>query len=229
MNQVITRGIVLTRTNYQEADRIITLLTPDHGKVRVLAKGVRKSKSKLAGGIELFSIAEIGFIRGRGELATLTSSRLVVHYGNIVKHIDRTMLGYELIKQLHRATEDDTEQAYFDLTHELFTALEQATIPLDVVRFWFYTQMLSQTGHAPNLHRDVSGKPLQPDTNYMFGYEDMTFTSHPNGVFRADDIKFLRLAFAGNKPAVLAQVAGSKELTSRNVQLVQSMIPRYIR
>jgi DNA repair protein RecO (recombination protein O) len=71
MKRFKTNGIILARTNYGEADRIITFLTPDHGKVKVIAKAVRKSKSKLAGGIELFSISQISFIIGRGEINTL--------------------------------------------------------------------------------------------------------------------------------------------------------------
>ena len=50
-----TKAIVLRRTDYGEADRILQLLTPS-GKRSVIARGVRKEKSKLAGGIELFSV-----------------------------------------------------------------------------------------------------------------------------------------------------------------------------
>src|ERR1700676_1640031 len=49
INQIITTGIVLRRINYMEADRIITILTPDYGKLTLFAKGVRKANSKLAG------------------------------------------------------------------------------------------------------------------------------------------------------------------------------------
>ncbi len=113
MNQIVTKGIVLTRTDYGEADRIITMLTPDQGKVRVIAKGVRRVKSKLAGGIELFSVSSITYIPGRKEIGTLVSTRLQQHFGNIVKDIDRTMLGYELLKRLNKATEDDVDDDYF--------------------------------------------------------------------------------------------------------------------
>ncbi|MDO8591465.1 MAG: DNA repair protein RecO, partial [bacterium] len=71
MNRYVTQGIVLSRTDFGEADRILTFLTNDHGKVRAIAKGVRKSKSKLAGGIELFSISDLTLIIGRGEINTL--------------------------------------------------------------------------------------------------------------------------------------------------------------
>src|SRR5689334_13497784 len=100
MRKLNTQGIVIARTNYGEAARIITFLTPDHGKLKVMAKGVRKSKSKLAGGIELFSVSHIGILKGKGEVDTLVSSRLIKHYGNIVKELDRTNLGYQLIKEL---------------------------------------------------------------------------------------------------------------------------------
>ena len=53
MKQQTTKAIVLRRTNYGEADRIVTFLTPV-GKIRAMVKGVRGSKGKWAGGIGLF-------------------------------------------------------------------------------------------------------------------------------------------------------------------------------
>ena len=69
-----TRAIVLRRTNYGESDRILNLLTPE-GKVAVLAKGVRKEKSRLAGGIELFSISDVVIHQGRSNLGILTGAK----------------------------------------------------------------------------------------------------------------------------------------------------------
>src|SRR5664279_3509870 len=123
MRQIVSEAIILNRIDYGEADRILTLLTPDYGKLSLVAKGVRRIKSKLAGGIELFSVSDITFIKGRGEIGTLVSTRLKKHYGAIVTDYERTMLGYELIKRLHRVTEDQTESEYFDLLREAFEAL----------------------------------------------------------------------------------------------------------
>src|SRR4051812_30345333 len=105
MRQIVTKGIVLSRTDFGEADRILTVLTPNEGKISLMAKGVRKIKSKLAGGIELFSISSITFIPGRGEVGTLISSRLDIHFSNIVRDINRTMLGYDMLKLINRVTE----------------------------------------------------------------------------------------------------------------------------
>lgn len=229
MNQVITSGIVLTRTNFQEADKIMTLLTPDNGKVSVLARGVRKSKSKLAAGIELFSVSEISFIRGRGELSTLVSARLNKHYGRIVQDIGRTMAGYEIIKLLNKVTEDAPGPEYFELLLEAYESLDNKNIPLDLIHLWFYAQLLKLAGHTPNLRTVRSGQPLTIDGSYEFSQDDMSFEPRPDGPFEADHIKYLRLSFGGNTPHILHKVKGSGSLLAPCLQLVRTMLPNHIR
>lgn len=213
MKQLVTTGIILSRTDYGEADRILTLITPDQGKLRLLARGVRRIKSKLAGGIELFSVSTITFASGRGELGTLVSTRLVQHYDQIAKDLQRTMAGYDLIKQLNKTTEDQPEPEYFALLKEAFEALNEPQIPLPLIQFWFAAQLLKLGGHAPNLQTDELGKKLVPDQLYDFDLDRMTFVANPlSGRFNANHIKFLRLVFAGNSPKVLTQVQGMGQL-----------------
>lgn len=220
MNQIVTHGIILARTDYGEADRIITMLTPDRGKLRLIAKGVRRMKSKLAGGIELFSTSEITYLPGRGEIGTLVSTRLQRHYARIVENVDRTMLGYDLIKQLHKATEDEPEPDYYHLLEQSFQVLDDATIHTDLIRLWFSAQLLRLGGHTPNLQTEAGGAKLQADGEYEFNFDDSAFFSRSGATFRADDIKFLRLVFAGNAPVVLRKVSGADELVQHTGRLV---------
>lgn len=229
MRQLVTQAIVLSRTDYGEADRILTLLTPDQGKLSLLAKGVRRVKSKLAGGIELFSVSTITFIRGRGEVGTLVSARLERHYGHIVQDLDRTMLGYELIKDTHKTTEDEPEPAYFELLVKAFEALDDQTILPELIRFWFSAQLLQVAGHEPNLQLDTLGRRLQADKTYDFSFEHMTFTPTDNGRFNASHIKFLRLAVARHSAKTLAQVQGSAELLTATAPLVNTMRQNLLR
>lgn len=229
MNQIVTEAIILSRTDYGEADRILTLLTPDHGKLRLMAKGVRRVKSKLAGGIELFSVSTITFVRGRGEVGTLVSTRLVKHYSRIVEHLDRTMLGYELIKQLNKITEDEPEPEYFELLKQLFEALDDPGAPLSLVKFWFSAQLLRLTGHTPNLQTDVAGRRLTPDEAYNFDYEQMGFAPNPRGRFGASHIKFLRLSFAAHPAKTLGQVQGGAALAEGLAPLLSSMLQTHLR
>lgn len=224
MKQLTTQAIVLSRTDFGEADRILTLLTPEYGKLRVMAKGVRRVKSKLAGGIELFSVSDIAFIKGRGDIGTLLSSRLYKHYGNIVKDIERTMLGYDLIKQLSRAIEDEPGPEYFELLRQTIEALDDFSVSLDLVRFWFKAQLLRLNGLTPNLQTDVQGEKLVADGRYSFDFEHMAFVGMPDtGRFTADHIKLLRLAFSGNTAIVLQRVGNIKGLMLDVAPIVSQM------
>jgi DNA repair protein RecO (recombination protein O) len=218
-----TQAIVLSRTDYGEADRIITFLTPDQGKLRLMARGVRKAKSKVAGGVELFSTSDISFLRGKGEVGTLVSARLQKHYGSI----ERVQLGYELIKILNRATEDEPEPEYYELLENAFEALDNAEIPYDLIRLWFVSQLIRQGGHQPNLNSDSEGNKLEADKKYEFNFDQMAF-KHPGSV-NTDAIKFLRLLFSPNKPKILAQIQGSAELIEQLNPLVQTIASQYIR
>ncbi len=229
MKQLLTRGSVLARTEYGEADRILTVLTPDYGKLRLMARGVRRPKSKLAAGIELFSISDISFIRGRGEIGTLVSTRLIKHHDRIVHELDRVRLGYELLKMLNRATEDQPESEYFTLLEQALTALNNHDLDLALIRLWFGAQLLRQAGHQPNLHTTADNDKLQAGQRYNFDFEAVSFTPHETGTYSTDDIKFLRLLFSGNQPLVLAHVENSTDLTSTCSPLVQTMLQTYIR
>jgi DNA repair protein RecO (recombination protein O) len=256
MKQLVTQGIVLQRTDYLEADRILVLLTPDQGKLHVLAKGVRKVKSKLAGGIELFSVSQITYIKGRSDLGTLVSSRLVKHYGGIVKDINRTMMGYELIKLLNKSTEDEPEEDYFAILQGAFEALEDASIELPLIQAWFTMQLLRVAGHTPNLQTDVAGNKLDVAARYNFSFDDMAFTAGATqstydynefsgssavgessgryapaniGRFSANHIKFLRLGFSGYPAKGLAHVQGSDGLVAELTPLVNTMRQAFLR
>jgi DNA repair protein RecO len=228
-SQVVTTGIVLTRRDFQEADRIITVLTPDHGKVGMIAKGVRRPNSKLAGGIELFSVSNITYLPGRGDLSTLVSSRLITHYGNIVKDIQRTMLGYDLLKRMNRVTEDAAEQAYFDILRATLEGLNDLDLPTELTELWFSMQLLKVSGHSPNLTRDVAGKKLEADETYLFDYDDMAFRQQKNGPFGANHIRLLRLGFGTDEPTVLKQVKGAADCAPAALNFAKTILGRYVR
>jgi len=227
MNRVNTQAIVLSRTDYGEADRILTFLTPDQGKVSAIAKGVRKQKSKLAGGIELFSVSEISYIVGRRDISTLISSRLIKHYGNIVKDLDRTNAAYEATKTINKATEDNPEQAYFDLLTTALESLDDSSIELEIIQSWFPAQLLRLGGHTPNLRTQHGGQKLEAGQTYNFNFDNMSFES--GETVGADQIKFLRLLFSENQPKTLQKVSRAGELAAQSLRLIQPMLQAYIR
>lgn len=226
---IVTQAIVLSRVNYAEADRIIGFLTADHGKISVIAKGVRKQKSKLAGGIELFSISDISYITGRRDIGTLISSRLKSHFGNIVKTVDSTALAYEIIGLVNKATEEGADSEYFTLAKDSLSALDQPTLSTDIVACWFYAHLLKLSGHQPNLKTDITGNALAESQKYDFDLSEMKFERSQNGLYSAKQIKFLRLCFAAVSPAVIAKIENGDDYAKQAKQLLLSMLRPYVR
>ena len=66
INTSSTLALIIGRRNYREADRLLTIFTEKNGKMIVRAKGVRLSKSKRGGHIELFNTVKVQIIEGRG-------------------------------------------------------------------------------------------------------------------------------------------------------------------
>lgn len=210
MKTVTTRAIVLRRTNYGEADRILQLLTPE-GRRSVMARGVRKQKSKLAGGIELFAICDVVLGEGKGQLGVLTSSRLVHFYRHIIEDYDRLQFGYFAIQQVTKASENVDEPEWFDLLSEVFMGLDAVTIPLSLTQTWFYLKYAGLLGHQLNLEIDTNGEKLLSERTYRYDIGEQGLRELTSGELTAEHIKLLRL-ISTRSLKILAQIGGVDEI-----------------
>lgn len=200
------RAIVLRRTNYGEADRILQLLTPE-GRRSVMARGVRKEKSRLAGGIELFAVCDVVIGRGKGKLAILTSARLVKFYRNIMTDYERMEFCYEAMRHVATASESVDEPQWYDILSEVLMALDTATIDTALIKTWFYLHYSAMLGRELSLTHDVNGEKLLPDTAYAYDIAESGFRKATGGEVMSAHITLLRLISA--KPlSVLVQIGG---------------------
>lgn len=205
-----TRAIVLRRTNYGEADRIVQLLTPT-GKHSVIAKGVRREKSRLAGGIELFAICDVVIGQGKSELGVLTSARLVQFYGSIMQDYDRMQFAYTTIKLITKASEMVDEPEWYDILAEVLMGLDVKSISLELIQAWFYLRYAALLGHELSLFHDTEGEKLSPDVKYRYDETDQGFRIVSQGEIGPEHIKLLRLI--ATKPLkALAQIGGIKDV-----------------
>ena len=210
MSDIRTRAIILRRTNYAEADRILQLLTPE-GRKTAIAKGVRREKSKLAGGIELFATSDVVIHKGKGDMGILTSARLVHFYRHILEDYDRLQFGYEVLKQVARASDTIDEPEWYTTVSQVLAGLNVSTLPRQLIETWFYLHFAILLGHELSLRHDVNGEQLDAEKCYMYDVSERGLREHPHGELRADHIKFLRLLSA--KPlAVVAQVGGITDI-----------------
>ena len=116
-----TPAIILRRTRLTETSLIVTWLTPDHGRIKTVAKGALRPKSRLAGVLDLFHLCEIQFQPSRtGDLHSLREASLVNAFPGVRTEFPRISLGAYAVELIERCTESDYP------VPEIFGLLERA-------------------------------------------------------------------------------------------------------
>jgi DNA repair protein RecO (recombination protein O) len=151
-----TEAIVLRRKDFGEADRVLTLFTPELGKVRVVAKGIRKPRSRKAGHLELFTCSRLLLAKGR-DLDVITQAETVLAYRPLREDLLRGAYAAYAVELLDRFMPDEQENA------ELY-ALLRAMLgwlcgpdDLTLAARYYELQLLSLAGFQPDLRQCVVG------------------------------------------------------------------------
>ncbi len=190
-----TEAIIIKKTKLGEADRILTMYTPDHGKIQAVARGVRRPKSKMAGHLELLTHSQISLARGRN-LDIITGSQTIDSFLPLKTDLWLTSYGLYIIELVNQFTPDQSEdEALFRLLLETLSNLcssdpsaSSGQVPSAsslrgsppnlatggdsvepgqaLLLRYFELKMLEMTGYRPQLHECVScHKPLAPLVN----------------------------------------------------------------
>ncbi len=196
-----TLAIVLRRTNFGEADRIVSLLTRED-KISAIARGARRQKSKLAGGIEIFALNEIMLAEGKSDLRTIVSARMREFFGEILKDFDRTDFAYRAIQTISKYSENVENEDFFRILETTLRSLNNLAIPLEITENWFYLQVFLAIGNQVNLRTDRDGEGLAADQKYNFDGYDKLFVASLNGKYDSNHIKLLRLMVVSDPQSV---------------------------
>ena len=150
------RGVVLRTTKLGEADRIITIITSEHGKVRAVAKGARRTRSKLAGHVEPLRHADLQLYRGRGDLDIVTGAVTLDRWPTLRSDLDRLGTAMTLAEAVDQSVHDrgDDPVPYRMLIGalgRLDRAHSEMLLPA------FLLRLLSHEGTAPMLDGCVVG------------------------------------------------------------------------
>ncbi len=207
MKQHKDRAIILSRIDYGERDRILTLLCLRLGKVSVLAKGVRSQKSRLAGGIELLSESDVSLVEGRSNMMTLTSARLHTHFGELVKDMTRMQRAFAHIKAINSIADGRSGQEYYPLLATSLTSLNNPDYDPRIVDIWFNLHILHLSGSQPNLRLETA----EVAEAFEFDHDRQQFISVSDGAFTKDDLKILRLCMVHPKPPRIQNELGSED------------------
>ncbi len=196
-----TEALVLRRTNFGETDRVLSILTPE-GKKSVMAKGVRKERSKLAGGIEMFCLSDVVLHFGRGELAMLTSAKQKEFYKNLLTDIDTLEIASEVIKQIAKVAEQTDNPEFFSILKSVLMALNEKK-NTETILTWFYFNLAKAMGEQVNLFYDSDGDKLAEGETYVWDVMEKALKKNPMGKIATNEIKVMRLMMGLELPLVL--------------------------
>jgi DNA repair protein RecO (recombination protein O) len=161
-----TAGVVLRQRKLGEADKVLTIFTPNLGKLDAVAKGVRRPKSKLAGHVEPLTHTSFLIAQGR-TLDIVTQAQAIDVFLPLREDLERTGRALYAAELVDRFTAERQESyPVFRLFLETLGRLA-ARKDLDTVLRYFEMRLLDYAGFRPQVDRCVScGAALEPTTNY---------------------------------------------------------------
>ena len=217
-----TPAIVIGRINLGEADRILTLLTPDYGKLRVSIRGVRKIKSRLAGHVELFSQTRLMLAKGKS-LDVVTSADLVRSVDGILSQPDRLNLAYLMATMFDRLSlEGEAQPELYALAEELLATLDGKAQPA-LLELGLKLRLLATLGYQPELSHCVVCRRSDSSSVYYLSPERGGLIDEGCGLaggysFDQRAIKLWRLALS--LPLVrLDEIEGATQLARDSLDL----------
>jgi len=162
-----TEAVILHRSDLGEADRLLVLYTPQHGKIRAVAKGIRKPASRKGGHLQLFANSRLLIARGRN-LDIITQAELIEPFEGLRTELSHVSYAYHIAELIDRFTEEGIENRslYDFLLSTLQWLAESKNLPLTAR--YFELHLLDRVGYRPQLFRCVRcNDDIQPVENYL--------------------------------------------------------------
>lgn len=150
----VTEAIVLSRFDLGEADRVLTLITPGHGKLKAIAKGIRRPTSRLGGSLEPFAELTVGLARGR-TFDVVTEVRVGHAWLGLRDSLESAATAWYLAELADRSLEERHEaQPMYALLRRAYELLDAGMAPGRVAR-WYEMHLADELGQRPEVDRCV--------------------------------------------------------------------------
>ncbi len=150
----VTDAIVLSRFDLGEADRVLTLITPEQGKLKAIAKGIRRPSSRLGGSLEPFAELNIALARGR-TFDVVTEVRVGQAWLNLRDSLESAATAWYLAELADRSLEErHPAEPLYALLHRAYELLDAGMAPGRVAR-WYEMHLADELGQRPEVDRCV--------------------------------------------------------------------------
>jgi DNA repair protein RecO (recombination protein O) len=163
-----TDAIVLSRFDLGEADRVLTLITPTGGKLKAIAKGVRRTTSRLGGSLEPFAELTVGLAHGR-TFDIVTEVRVGHAWLNLRDSLESAATAWYIAELTDRSLEErHASEPLYALLRRSYELLDAGMAPGRVAR-WYEMHLLDELGQRPEVDRCVEcDRVLEPDERFRW-------------------------------------------------------------
>jgi DNA repair protein RecO (recombination protein O) len=225
------RGVVLRTYKLGEADRIIVLLTRGRGKVRAVAKGVRKTKSRFGGRLEPASHVDLLLYEGRGELGIVSQAEVVDAFRPLRDDLDRLGRAVAMLEAADQlALEQQANPRLYEMLVGALRTLAQQDAPL--VAPGFLLKALALEGVRPQVETCVACGSEGPLVSWAMEEGGLRCSAHRLGpAVSADAVEVLRDMLGGRLGAALNETRGPvvSEVDHLVVRAFESHVERRLR
>lgn len=141
-------AIVLKRSNFSEADKIITLFSKERGKIKVIAKGLRRIKSRRAPHLELFNLVDIILHKGKN-FDLVTEAKSSQQYSLSKESLEKTGYLFYISEVLDQVMpEEQAHPEVFEMLLETLNKIGKSDEPQRLVKE-FVVQIVWNLGYLP--------------------------------------------------------------------------------
>lgn len=159
MPSLTTEGLVLYRRDFGEADRVLTILTRNYGKIAVIAKGVRRISSRRAGNVELLNQVRIHLYKSKSY--TLTEAESINTFPRIKSNLPMTSAGMHIAELLNKLLAEGVEvDGIYDFATEMLKIFERE--PRQIYLRAFEIKLLKKLGFWGSENIDRADHRLRP-------------------------------------------------------------------
>ena len=230
MSLYSAKGVVLRTYKLGEADRIVVIMTQDHGKVRAVAKGVRKTKSKIGARLEVLSHVDVLLYKGK-ELDIVNQVELIESSAPLHADLDRLTQGLSMLEAVDMIADDRQAAPHlYRMLVGALKALAQQASPLVLAAF--YWKLLAAEGVCPQMERCVTCNSAGPLVAFDMIQGGVQCKECRTGVsISASALLLLQQVLGGQLNFALAQAAtpATAEITHLATQSMEHHIERRLR
>ena len=163
-------GIIIAESSSGDSDKMLTMLTPNLGKISCTAKGAKRTKSQLLGATQIFTFGEYMLFKG-GNTYTINSCETIEMFYNLRTDLDKLIYASHITKIINDVTTENQNSFYIlKLYLNTLYAISEIDKDLEFILSVFKMRLMKIIGFSPNIVECVACKSKENLTAFSFKY-----------------------------------------------------------